>query len=198
LQTFGWGSAGLLGAAFAVVLLGRGVQSQPPAVGASGPGTSEEPPAAGASGADPSTAATAAQRFLSTLSDTRQAATAFFFGDPERINWAYVPWARAGIPLRATNAEPEMWSWPTNSSRVRGRMRSASGAVTARGIERILGVLLGIVTANDLLDVAEEEATENFHIRRILAVARSQPWVMEPPRNSSSDSSRPSASSFSL
>lgn len=130
------GSAGLLAAALAVVLLGCGARSQPPAGGASGPGTSEAASAAGASNADTSAAATAAQTFLSTLSDTQHAAASFSFGDPERFNWTYVPRRRAGIPLRAMDAEQRAAAFGLLGSGL-----SERGTELAHGVIELEGVL---------------------------------------------------------
>jgi Mg/Co/Ni transporter MgtE len=48
------------------------------------------------------------------------------------------------------------------------------------------GVLVGIVTVDDVLDVQEEEATEDFH--RVGSVGRSAPACAMPPSASSTAS----------
>jgi hypothetical protein len=131
-----FGSASLLCAAFAVLLLGCGARSQSPAGGVSGPGTSEAVPAAGASTADTSAAATAAEAFLSTLSDTQRADASFSFGDPERINWGYVPRRRAGIPLRAMNPEQRATAFGLVGSGL-----SERGTELAHGVIELEGIL---------------------------------------------------------
>jgi hypothetical protein len=131
------GSAGLLCVGFAVALLGCGARSQPPTAGASGSGASEAVPAAvAASGSDTSAAVTAAQAFLSTLSDTQHSAATFSFGDPERIRWAYVPRRRAGVPLRAMNAEQRAAAFGLLGSGL-----SERGTELARGVIELEGIL---------------------------------------------------------
>ena len=78
-------SSGLL-IVFTVALLGCGAQA---------PAHSGE-----ASGPDTSSLTATAQTFLATLNKGQRDAASFRFDDPERINWAYVPQRRAGLPLR--------------------------------------------------------------------------------------------------
>jgi hypothetical protein len=117
-----FGVAGLLLATFAVVLLGRGAPSQSPVPGAAG--------------SDTSAAATAAQDFLSTLNEREQAAATFSFGDRERFNWTYVPRRRAGIPLRAMNAEQQAAAFGLVGSGL-----SERGVELAHGVIELEGVL---------------------------------------------------------
>lgn len=116
------GSAGLLPAVIAVVLLGCG--AQPP------------PPAGGASGSDTSAWAEPARAFLSTLDEGQRAAAAFPFDDPERNRWAYVPQRRAGIPLRAMDAGQRAAAFE-----LLGTGLSERGTGLARGIIELEGIL---------------------------------------------------------
>jgi hypothetical protein len=42
----------------------------------------------------------AAQRFLGTLDDAQRAKASFDFGDPERLNWHWIPRPRKGLPIK--------------------------------------------------------------------------------------------------
>jgi hypothetical protein len=129
-----FGSANLLSAAFAVLLLGCGARSEAPVGAALGSDTAGATPAVTA--ADTSAAATAALAFLSTLSDTQPAAASFSFDDPERMNWTYVPRRRAGIPLRAMDPDQRAAAFE-----LLGAGLSERGTELARGVLELEGVL---------------------------------------------------------
>ena len=115
------GSAWLFALAF-TVLVGCGGET-PPRLDA-------------ASASDTSALAATAQTFLSTLNDRERAAASFPFDDPERTAWAYVPQKRAGIPLRAMNAEQRAAAF-----RLLGSGLSERGAKLAHGIIELEGIL---------------------------------------------------------
>jgi len=131
-----FGLVGLLAAALAGVLLGCDAPAHPHAGDASPIDASTVPASAGASTADTSAAATAAQTFLSTLSDRQRADASFSFGDQERFNWTYVPRRRAGIPLRAMDAEQRSAAFELLGSGL-----SARGTELAHGVIELEGVL---------------------------------------------------------
>ncbi len=116
------GSAGVFAAVFTVALLGCGAQAPPPLDAASG--------------SDTSALAVTARTFLSTLNDRERAVASFRFDDPERTRWAYVPQDRAGIPLRAMNAEQRAAAFG-----VLGTGLSARGVSLADGIIELEGIL---------------------------------------------------------
>jgi hypothetical protein len=123
--------ARVLIAIVSVALLGCGAQSPPNAEGASRSDTSALP--------------VTARRFLSTLNARERADATFPFDDPERTKWAYVPQERAGIPLKAMDAEQRAAAFG-----VLGTGLSERGTGLARGIielEGTLGELEGRVTS---------------------------------------------------
>ena len=115
-------SAGLLPAVLSVALHGCGAQSLPDAGGAPGP--------------DTSALAVTARTFLSTLNARQRAVASFPFDDPERTRWAYVPQERAGIPLKAMNAEQRAAAFG-----LLGTGLSERGTTLARGIVELEGTL---------------------------------------------------------
>src|SRR5688572_29182691 len=122
--------ARLLLAIFSVALLGCGA---PP------PPNAEE-----ASRVDTSALPVTARTFLSTLNASQRADATFPFDDPERTRWAYVPQKRAGIPLKAMEAEQRAAAFG-----VLGTGLSERGTGLARGIielERTLGELEGVLS----------------------------------------------------
>ncbi|MDF1503625.1 DUF3500 domain-containing protein [Roseisolibacter sp. H3M3-2] len=124
------GSTGLLAAALTVAALGCGAQA-PPRAGA-------------ASGADTAALSPSARAFLATLSAGQRADATFPFADPGRTQWAYVPQARSGVPLKAMNAEQRAAAFALLGSGL-----SERGTRQARGIielEGILGELEGLVS----------------------------------------------------
>lgn len=103
---------------------------------ASGSGTSASSSALAPA---PAPEATAALAFLSTLDDKERSDAAFAFDDPERRTWSYVPQERAGLPLKAMDAEQRAAAFG-----VVGTGLSERGTRLARGIvdlEGTLGVL---------------------------------------------------------
>jgi hypothetical protein len=77
-----------------------------------------------------------ARTFLSTLNARQRAVAAFPFDDPERSRWAYVPQERAGVPLRAMDAEQRAAAFG-----VLGTGLSERGTQLARGIIDLEGTL---------------------------------------------------------
>jgi hypothetical protein len=123
-------SAGLFSAVISVALPGCG--GQPP------------PNAEGAPGFDTSALPATARTFLSTLNASQRADASFPFDDPERTGWAYVPQERAGIPLKAMDAEQRAAAFG-----LLGTGLSERGTTLARGIielEGTLGALEGAVS----------------------------------------------------
>jgi hypothetical protein len=78
----------------------------------------------------------AGQTFLSTLNAAQRATASFPFDDPERTKWAYVPQARAGIPLKAMGAAQHAAAF-----RLLGTGLSDRGTGLARGIIELEGTL---------------------------------------------------------
>ena len=117
-----FGSARQLPAILSVALLGCGAQPPPNAEGASRVDTSALP--------------VTARAFLSTLNASQRADATFPFDDPERTRWAYVPQKRAGIPLKAMDAEQRAAAFG-----VLGTGLSERGSGLARGIIELEGTL---------------------------------------------------------
>lgn len=78
----------------------------------------------------------AAQAFLSLLDERERANDSFSFDDPERTNWSYVPRERAGIPLRAMDADQR-----TAALGLLSKGLSERGTTLARGIMELEGTL---------------------------------------------------------
>jgi hypothetical protein len=125
-----FGLAGLFPAVLFVALLGCGAQPRPHAGGAPDSDTSALP--------------VTARTFLSTLNAGQRAAASFPFDDPERTRWAYVPQARAGIPLKDMDAAQRAAAFG-----LLGTGLSERGTRLARGVielEGTLGALEGPVS----------------------------------------------------
>jgi Protein of unknown function (DUF3500) len=104
----------------------------------------------GAPGFDTSALPATARTFLSTLNARQRAAASFPFDDPERTGWAYVPRERAGIPLKAMDAE----------------QRAAAFGVLATGLsERGVGLARGVIELEGTLRVLER-GVSNMWLRR--------------------------------
>ncbi|HYW30491.1 MAG TPA: DUF3500 domain-containing protein [Gemmatimonas sp.] len=113
----------------AIILALAGCNGQPP-------GRSN-----GASAAQAAMLSPPARAFLSGLDASQRATASFRFDDPERINWAYVPQRRAGLPLKDMNDTQRAAGFA-----LLGTGLSARGTSLARGIidlERTLGELEG-------------------------------------------------------
>ena len=98
----------------------------------------------GASGFDTAALPSTAGTFVSTLNASQRAVASFPFDDPERTNWAYVPQARVGMPLKAMDARQRAAAFGVLSTGL-----SERGSTLARGIielEGILGTLEGRVS----------------------------------------------------
>jgi hypothetical protein len=126
-------SAGLLAAVLAVALLGCGAQPSRDAGRAPGVDTSALP--------------ATARAFLSTLNARQRAVATSAFGDPERTRWAYVPQARAGIPLKDMDAEQRAAAFGVLGTGLSERgTRLARGVIELEGTLRVLeGALSGLV-----------------------------------------------------
>ena len=125
--------------------------------------------AGGAPGFDTSAVDVAARTFLSTLNDAQRSAALFPFDDPERTRWAYVPQARAGIPLKAMNAGQRAAAFG-----VLGTGLSQRGAGLARGIidlEGTLGALEGPVSR-----VLLRRDPERYYLSLFVGPRGTQPW----------------------
>jgi hypothetical protein len=116
------GVAALLPAVLSAALFGCGAQPRPGA--------------GGAPGLDTSASAATARSFLSTLSARQRAVASFPFDDPERTNWAYVPRARAGIPLKDMDTAQRAAAFG-----VLGTGLSERGTRLARGVIELEGTL---------------------------------------------------------
>ena len=101
-----------------------------------GCGTQPRADTAAAPGGDSSALPAATRAFLSTLTASQRADASFPFDDPERLRWAYVPQARAGIPLEAMNAGQRAAAFG-----VLGTGLSERGTRLAHGIIELEGIL---------------------------------------------------------
>jgi len=147
--------ARLLPAILSVALLGCG--AQPPRS------------ADRALGLDTSALPVTARTFLSTLNASQRADATFLFDDPERTKWAYVPQKRAGIPLKAMEAEQRAAAFG-----VLGTGLSERGTGLARGIielEGILGELEGVVSR-----VVLRRDPELYYLSLFVGPGGTQPW----------------------
>jgi hypothetical protein len=121
------GSAGVCVAVFTVALVGCGPQAPPQSDAVSG--------------SDTSAVSVTARTFLSLLNERQRATATFPFEDPERTNWAYVPQARKGLPLRDMNAEQRAAAFGVLATGL-----SERGTMLARGVielEATLGEIEG-------------------------------------------------------
>src|SRR5687768_11008984 len=109
------------------------------------------------------------KRALAVVASKRASVVLPVPGAPQRISEGRVP--ALSIKRRKIRPEPTRWLWPTNSSRVRGRIRSASGAAesTAALSPAELGaspkrlLLVGLIrnfAPSDLLPSAIHQSTE--------------------------------------
>lgn len=94
--------------------------------------------------ADPSASGAAAQAFLSLLDESERVDVSVSFDSPERSNWSYVPRSRAGIPLRAMDADQRVAALELLSTGLSERgTRLAHGIIelegTLRELERAAG-----------------------------------------------------------
>ncbi|QDV35235.1 DUF3500 domain-containing protein [Tautonia plasticadhaerens] len=80
--------------------------------------------------------ATAAERFLDALDDQKRDLATFDFGDPERLNWHFIPRERDGLPVKQMSAEERNLAMGLLATGL-----SAEGAVkatTVMSLEQIL------------------------------------------------------------
>ena len=121
-----------------------------------------------ASGTD-TTRSAAAQPFLSTLTEGQRAEATFPFDDPERTKWAYVPQARAGIPLKSMDAAQRDAAFA-----LLGTGLSSRGTGLARGIidlERTLGALEGPVSR-----ILLRRDPERYYLSVFIGPGATPPW----------------------
>jgi hypothetical protein len=151
-----FGLAGLLPAALSVALLGCG--AQPP------------PDTGGASRLDTTALPATARAFLSTLDARQRAMASFPFDDPERTGWAYVPRARAGIPLQAMDAEQRAAAFG-----VLGTGLSARGTGLARGVIDLEGTLRVLEGAGSSL-LGPRRDPELYYLTLFVGPGGAPPW----------------------
>src|SRR5688500_1766292 len=147
--------ARLLPAILSVALLGCGAQPRPNAEGAAGFDTSALPVTAGA--------------FLSTLNASQRADATFPFDDPERTKWAYVPQKRAGIPLKAMEAEQRAAAFG-----LLGTGLSDRGTGLARGIIELEGTLRELEGRVSALLLRRDP--ELYYLSLFVGPGGTQPW----------------------
>ena len=92
--------------------------------------------AAAAASADTPAQGVTVREFLSRLNRWERDAASFPFDDPERTAWAYVPRQRAGIPLRAMNAEQRAAAFGVLRTGL-----SERGTTLAHGVIELEGIL---------------------------------------------------------
>ena len=134
-----------------------------------GCGAQPSPNAEGASRVDTSTLPATARTLLSTLSASQRADATFPFDDPERTKWAYVPQKRAGIPLKAMDAEQRAAAFGVLATGL-----SQRGAGLARGIielEGTLGELEGMLSR-----VVLRRDPELYYLALFVGPGGTQPW----------------------
>jgi hypothetical protein len=151
-----FGLAGVLPAVLSVALLGCGVQPRAEA--------------GGAPGLDTSALAVTARTFVSTLDARQRAVASFPFDDPERTRWAYVPQARAGIPLRDMDAEQRAAAFG-----VLGTGLSERGARLARGVIELEGTLRVLEGALSSL-VGPRRDPELYYLTLFRGPGGTPPW----------------------
>ena len=148
--------AGLFPAVLSAALIGCG--AQPP------------PDAGGAPGVDASALPVTARTFLSTLNASQRAVAAFPFGDPERTTWAYVPQARAGLPLKDMDVEQRAAAFG-----VLGTGLSERGTRLARGVIELEGTLRVLEGAVSSL-VGPRRDPELYYLALFVGPGGPQPW----------------------
>jgi hypothetical protein len=127
------------------------------------------PTGEGAPGVDTSASPVTARTFLSTLNASQRAAASFPFDDPERIRWAYVPQRRAGIPLKAMDAEQRAAAFE-----VLGTGLSDRGIGLARGIIELEGTLRTLEGAMSRLLLRRDR--ELYYLSLFVGPDGTQPW----------------------
>lgn len=103
-------------------------------VGCSGQSPARSPNSHSVAG--PSASRAAARSLLSLLDESDRVDASVSFDNPERINWSYVPQERAGIPLRAMDADQRMAALGLLNMGL-----SERGTRLARGIMELEGTL---------------------------------------------------------
>jgi len=90
----------------------------------------------------------AALRFLAALSDEQRAKATFAFDDPERIDWAYIPMPREGLPLH------EMSPY----------QRHLASALLSAGLSQAGYIkAVTIMSLEDVLRILENDSGERRH-----------------------------------
>jgi hypothetical protein len=121
-----------------------------------------------APGTDSALPATA-QQFLSTLNGSQRRTALFAFDDQERGKWAYVPQARAGLPLKSMDPAQREAAFTLLSTGL-----SQRGVGLARGIielEGILGRLEGTMS-----NLVMSRDPELYFTSIFAGPAGTQPW----------------------
>jgi hypothetical protein len=125
--------------------------------------------AEGAAASDTAASPATARTFLSTLNASQRASATFAFDDPERTRWAYVPQARAGIPLKEMNAVQRAAAFEVLRTGL-----SERGAGLAHGIialEGTLGELEGVVSS-----ILLRRDPERYYLSLFTGPRGTQPW----------------------
>jgi hypothetical protein len=107
--------------------------------------------------------------FLSTLSASQRGDATFSFDDPERTKWAYVPQARAVIPLKAMNADQRAAAFG-----LLGTGLSDRGTGLARGIIELEGILGGL--EGGVSGLVLQRDPELYFMSVFTGPAGPQPW----------------------
>ena len=134
-----------------------------------GCGAPPPPNAEGASRSDTSALPVTARTLLSTLNASQRADATFPFDDPERTKWAYVPQKRAGIPLKAMEAEQRAAAFGVLATGLSDR-----GTGLARGIielEGTLGELEGVLSR-----VMLRRDPELYYLSLFIGPGGTHPW----------------------
>ena len=132
-------------------------------------GAQQRADAAEAARGDSAATSAEARAFLATLSARQRDAATFPFDDPERIDWAYVPKSRAGLPLKSMNAGQRAAAFAVMATGL-----SERGARLAHGIielEGILGELEGTMSS-----ILLRRDPERYHLTLFVGPGSAPPW----------------------
>jgi hypothetical protein len=111
-----------------------------------------------------------ARTFLSTLNERQRAVASFPFDDPERTKWAYVPQARAGIPLKDMDAEQRAAAFG-----MLGTGLSERGTRLAHGVIELEGTLRELEGAVSGL-VGPRRDPELYYLALFVGPGAARPW----------------------
>ena len=118
----------------------------------------------------PSDSGAAARALLSLLDESDRDSGSVSFDNPERTNWSYVPKERAGIPLRAMDANQR-----TAALGLLNKGLSEHGAKLARGIMELEGTLRELDRAAGS-PWAERRDPGLYYLTLFGAPDAAQPW----------------------